>query len=377
MPNQSIDPNFIDKHQRVIALWLLVGVVMIIIQVLLGGITRLTGSGLSITDWDPIMGIIPPLSHEDWMAVFLKYQGTPQFQLVNSSFTLADFKEIFFWEWFHRFWARLLGFVFLIPFVFFIVKKWFTRPMVKPMFILFLLGALQGLVGWIMVASGLSGDNISVNYYKLAIHFISAMVLLCYTLWFALTLLFVERQRTYAPGLRRFTLFILIVLGIQLTYGGFMAGLHAALVAPNWPGVNGHFFPSYLLGDGRWWKELTGSRIIVQWIHRGLAYLLVIFVLMWWWNARKTERTKPLFGFAIVPLLLVLFQFVLGVLTVLNSTTHIPVVLAVSHQFNGMLLLIALFVSLFLLKRTNPFSSSATEKQSNSTVRSKIRSHTT
>lgn len=351
MPNQPIDRNFHDKHQRIIALWLLTGVLMIIIQVLLGGITRLTGSGLSITNWDPIMGIVPPLTHEDWSAAFQKYQETPQSQLINSSFTLADFKEIFFWEWFHRFWARLLGFVFIIPFVFFAVKKWFTRPMVKPMVILFLLGALQGLVGWIMVASGLSGSNTSVNYYKLAVHFISAMVLLCYTLWFALTLLFTERQRTYAPGLRRFTLFILVLLGIQLTYGGFMAGLHAALVAPNWPGVNGQFFPTDLLGDGTWWKELTGSRIAVQWIHRGLAYLLAICLVVWWWQVRKTDSTKPLFGFSIVPVMLVFLQFTLGVLTVLNSTSRIPIYPAVLHQFNGMLLLIALFICLFLLKR--------------------------
>ena len=346
------DRNLHDKHQRIIALWLLTGVLMIVIQVLLGGITRLTGSGLSITDWDPIMGIVPPLTHDDWTIVFQKYQETPQSKILNSSFTLADFKEIFFWEWFHRFWARLLGFVFLVPFVFFTVKKWFTRPMVKPMVILFLLGALQGLVGWIMVASGLTGSNTSVDHYKLTVHFISAMVLLCYTLWFALSLLFAERQRTYSPSLRRFTLFILVILGIQLTYGGFMAGLHAALVAPNWPGVNGHFFPSDPLGDGTWWKQLTSSRIAIQWIHRGLAYLLAICLLIWWWKARNTDKTNPLSRLSIIPLLLVFQQFALGVLTVLNSTTHIPVILAVSHQFNGMLLLIALFVSLFLLRRT-------------------------
>jgi len=356
MPVQTVDRNFHDKHQRVIALWLLVGVLMIIIQVLLGGITRLTGSGLSMTDWDPIMGIVPPLDHADWSTAFQRYRETPQFRLVNSSFTLTDFKGIFFWEWFHRFWARLLGLVFLVPFVFFTVKKWFTRPMVKPMVILFLLGALQGLVGWIMVASGLTGGNTSVDHYKLTIHFIAALVLLCYTLWFALSLLFAEHRRTYAPGLRRFALFILIVLGIQLTYGGLMAGLHAALVAPNWPGVNGSFVPPRLVGDAPWWYELTSSPIAVQCIHRGLAYLLAIFLLMWCWKARRTDRSKPLFGLAIVPLLLVLLQFVLGVLTVLNSATHIPVVLAVSHQFNGMLLLIALFACLFLLRRTATIS---------------------
>ncbi|MCG2460041.1 COX15/CtaA family protein [Flavobacteriaceae bacterium F89] len=357
------DSNIHDKHQRIIAYWLLTGVLMIIIQVLLGGITRLTGSGLSITDWDPIMGIVPPLNHEDWSVAFQKYQETPQFRLVNSRFTLADFQGIYFWEWFHRFWARLLGFVFIVPFVFFTVRKWFTRPMVKPMIVLFLLGGLQGFVGWIMVASGLTGSNTSVDHYKLTIHFISAMVLLCYTLWFALTLLFVERQRTYSPRLRSFTLFILFVLGIQLTYGGFMAGLHASLAAPNWPGVNGNFFPTALVGDGSWWYGLTSSRIVVQWIHRGLAYLLAVSLLIWRWKARKTDRSKPLFGFSIVPVFLVLLQFTLGVLTVLNSTSHIPVFLAVIHQFNGMLLLIALFVGLFLLRRTGATSRWPAENQ--------------
>src|SRR5580765_6216803 len=141
-----------------VATLLMIGVVMLIVQILLGGITRLTGSGLSITEWNVITGALPPLSEQQWMAEFEKYRQTPQFHLLNFDFTLKDFKFIFFWEWFHRFWARLIGFVFAIPFIIFLFQKRFKDEMIKPLIILFLLGALQGVVSWIMVASGLTGD---------------------------------------------------------------------------------------------------------------------------------------------------------------------------------------------------------------------------
>lgn len=340
-----------DRHKRIIAIWLFIGVFMIMVQVLLGGITRLTGSGLSITEWDPIMGLIPPLNHQDWLDAFHKYQQTPQYQFLNSDYTLSEFKSIFFWEWFHRFWARFLGVVFLIPFVFFLVKKWFTKAMTRPMIILFLLGALQGFVGWIMVASGLTGERVSVDHYNLAAHFMAALVLLCYTLWFALSLVFSDRQKTYAPSLRRYTILVLAVLTIQLIYGAFMAGLHAALAASTWPGVNGQFFPVIFFGGDSWWYAISVSRINVQWIHRGLAYILAILLIVWWLKARKAKTGMPLSRFAIVPFILVLVQITLGVLTVLNSTSHIPVTWAVLHQFNGMLLLASLFTGYFFLTK--------------------------
>jgi len=343
-----------ERHKRIIAIWLLIGVFMIILQILLGGITRLTGSGLSITEWAPIMGTIPPLNHEDWLVVFDKYQQTPQYQHLNSSITLSEFKIIFFWEWFHRLWARALGVVFLIPFIFLLVKKWFTKEMIRPMIILFLLGAAQGLIGWIMVASGLTDDNVSVDHYKLAVHFISALVLLCYTLWFALTLIFSENQKTYAPKLRRYTVFVLVILTIQLFYGAFAAGLHAALAASTWPGVNGQFFPTLYFGDDAWWYAVTSNRINIQWIHRGLAYFLTILLVIWWWKSKKTKESLPLARWAFIPIILVLVQITLGILTVLNSTSKIPVTWAVLHQFNGMLLLMSIFIGYFFLAKKSP-----------------------
>ena len=343
--------SLVSKRTRPVAIWLLVGVFMIMVQVLLGGITRLTGSGLSITDWAPIMGALPPLNHQDWLSAFHKYQQTPQYRLMNADFTLQNFKYIFFWEWFHRLWARLLGVVFLIPFIVFLIQKRFIKSMINPLIILFLLGGLQGLVGWIMVKSGLSGDNTRVNHIKLAIHFISAMVLLCYTLWFALRLLIREQQQTPAPRLHTFTFWMIVILGLQLVYGGFMAGLHAALAAHTWPDINGRAIPIGLFRMSSFWVDVTTNPITVQFIHRGLAYLLVVLTGIWWVQARRSEKGRLLHKWAWLSPFMVLLQVLLGVLTVLGSSIHIPVDLAVTHQFVGMLYLVVLFLMLFLARR--------------------------
>lgn len=337
------------RRSRPVAIWLLAGVFMIMVQVLLGGITRLTGSGLSITDWDPIMGAIPPLNHQEWMTAFHQYQQTPQYRLLNSAFSLSDFKHIFFWEWFHRLWARLLGVVFLIPFVIFLFQKRFSRSMIKPMVVLFLLGGLQGVVGWLMVESGLVGDNVSVNHFKLAAHFITAMILLCYTLWFALSLLVKPAQRTYAPRLKKLTAWIVAILTLQLVYGSFMAGLHAALAAHTWPDINGSAIPFGMSRLHPFLINLTSNAITVQFIHRGLAYLLTALIFIWWLKARRLPAASLARRLRWLPPVVVLLQVTLGVLTVLGSTVHIPVDLAVAHQFGGMLLLESLFVMLYLL----------------------------
>src|SRR5690554_963452 len=165
-----------DIKRKRVAYWLLTGVFMIVVQIIIGGVTRLTGSGLSITEWKPIMGTIPPLSEADWMEAFEKYQGIAQFKYLNASFTLSDFKFIFFWEWFHRVWARSLGVVFAIPFIYFLVKKYFSKDMIGPLILLFLLGGLQGLIGWIMVQSGLNDTDLHVSHIRLSVHLMAALV---------------------------------------------------------------------------------------------------------------------------------------------------------------------------------------------------------
>ncbi len=333
-----------------------VGAGMIIIKVLLGGITRLTGSGLSITEWKPIMGALPPVNEKDWNIAFEKYKQIAQYKYLNSHFTLSDFKFIFFWEWFHRLWARLIGVVFLIPFVIFIVQKRFKPEMIRPMIILFLLGALQGLVGWIMVQSGLeNSDLLYVSHYKLAIHFVFALGLLCYTLWFALDLLIPKEQLTINKPLRKFANWLVVLLIIQLIYGAFMAGLKAAATAPTWPTINGVWIPENIhsFGDHHFagLSYLTDHPLVIHFIHRNLAYLISILVFIWCWKAYRIQGTKLFQKTKWLPLFIVLLQVLLGILTVLNAINQRSFLwLAVAHQFVAMILLLSLVWILYIVR---------------------------
>ncbi|WP_276502561.1 COX15/CtaA family protein [Terrimonas pollutisoli] len=352
MHNELTQP----RSSRPVAIWLLTGVFMIIIQVLLGGITRLTGSGLSITEWKPIMGALPPMNEQDWMAAFEKYQQIAQYKYLNYHFTLADFKFIFFWEWFHRLWARLIGVVFIIPFIIFIIQKRFKREMIRPLIILFLLGGLQGLVGWIMVQSGLDDSELLyVSHYKLAIHFIFALVLLCYTLWFALKLLVPASQLAYNNKLRSFTGWLIALLTLQLIYGAFMAGLKAATAAPTWPSINGVWWPVNIHSFGD--REFAGISflvdhpLVIHFIHRNLAYIITILLFIWSWQAFKIKTAYLFSRTRGLPLLLVLVQVILGILSVLYSPEQYSFLwLAVAHQFVAMLLLLALVWMFFIIR---------------------------
>ena len=341
--------EFSQRSSRPVAAWLLIGIGMLIIQVLLGGITRLTGSGLSITEWKPIMGALPPMNDQQWNDAFDKYKQIAQYKYLNSSFALSDFKSIFFWEWFHRLWARLIGVVFLIPFIIFLIQKRFKKEMVKPMIILFLLGALQGLVGWIMVMSGLNEENLYVSHYRLAIHFILALGLICYTLWFALELLVPQHELVTNPWLRKFTIWLIAILTLQLIYGAFMAGLKAASYAPTWPDINGNFMPRGGSPSSGILK-LFDNPIVVHFIHRNLAYLITILVFAWF--ARSKKINSSLFKKTNwLPLALVLLQLILGIFTVINSPDPKALRwLGVTHQFIAMCLLLSLIFEFYLLQ---------------------------
>lgn len=352
--------NELKKYSsRPVAFWLLVGVAMIIIQILLGGITRLTGSGLSITEWKPIMGALPPMNEQDWNTAFEKYRQIDQYKYVNSHFTLGDFKFIYFWEWFHRLWARLIGVVFVIPFIIFLIQKRFKKEMIKPMIILFLLGALQGLVGWIMVQSGLEDSELLyVSHFKLAIHFVLALGLLVYTLWFVFDLLVPKEQILIHKPLRKFANGIVLLLIIQLIYGAFMAGLKAAAVAPTWPSINGTWWPSnvHSLGSREFsgLSFLTDNPLVIHFIHRNLAYIISVLVFIWWWRANKLPGTIFFQKTKSFPLLIVLVQVLLGVLTVVNALDSKTFLwLGVAHQFGAMLLLASLVWMLYIIRSSN------------------------
>ncbi|HQW85408.1 MAG TPA: COX15/CtaA family protein [Ferruginibacter sp.] len=341
-----------QQAQKQIATWLLIGVGMIIIQVLLGGITRLTESGLSITEWKPITGTLPPLNHAAWQAEFDKYKGTDQFKYVHQYFSLSEFKFIFFWEWFHRTWARLMGMVFLVGFVYFVATKKFNKGMIRPMVILFLLGAVQGFIGWIMVKSGLVPEKYFVGHVELTTHFIAALGLLCYTLWFALSMLIKKQQVMVNVKLKNFLLVIMVVLFFQLIYGGFMAGLRAAVIAPTWPDINGHMVPAGMWELSPITANLVNNPLTVHFIHRGLAYLLVVLISIWWFKSKNVYGNILFNRLRIAVILLVLTQITLGILTVLNAVNaNRLVVFGVLHQFTAMMLLIMIVSLIFVVRK--------------------------
>jgi len=350
------------RASRPVAIWIMTGVFMLLVQVLLGGITRLTGSGLSITQWDVVTGVLPPLTHAGWLQEFHNYQGSPQYRLLNMDFTLSDFKFIFFWEWFHRLWARTISVVFLVPFVIFIIKRKIRQDMILPLVILFLLGALQGAIGWIMVASGLQGDSIYVNPVKLALHFVFAMILISYAFWFGLQLLVPAGQRSDSPPLKRISLVLLLLLLVQLTYGAFMAGNKAAAAAPTWPSINGMAWPAGIWSETPGAANLIDNKITIHFIHRGMAYLIFITMLVFAGMARGYRQvgTSPLFRRTWwVPVGFTALQVLLGILTVLMSTHVVSgrwgvfEWMAQLHQLIAMFLVLSvLYVFYLVSKRT-------------------------
>lgn len=337
------------NNKKLIAYWLLLGVAMLMIQVILGGITRLTGSGLSITEWKPLLGALPPMDESEWKSLFEQYKQIAQFKILNQDFALADFKFIYFWEWFHRNWARFIGVAFLVPFIYFLWKKMITKEMVPKLLGLFALGIAQGLIGWIMVASGLNDENLYVSHIRLAIHFVSALVLIAFTFWFALSLIVQSEHRVNQILLQKYTIAILFILSLQLIYGAFMAGLKAGSFAPTWPSINGDIVPAQL-----WQQSFLQHPINIHFVHRMLAYILTIIVFIWYVKARKIKTSVLYNKFIHVPVFFVLLQIVLGIFTVLNSIHPTRngfgqfELLALSHQIVAMCLAMSLIWVLFM-----------------------------
>jgi cytochrome c oxidase assembly protein subunit 15 len=302
-----------------------------------------------------VTGSLPPLNENQWMAEFDKYRQTPQFQLLNFDFTLKDFKFIFFWEWFHRLWARTIGMVFAFGFVWFLLKKHFQKEMIRPLVFLFLLGALQGAVGWIMVASGLTGDAVYVKPTRLALHFLFAIGLLCYTYWFALSLLIKPSSISYQTKTRKWNLLLILLVIVQLAYGALMAGHKAANIAATWPTINGQWIPDNLIKGG-FFLNAIDNKIFIHFIHRGLAYLIFLLIIFWTFQLFKTSGSKAYSFIRPIPVVLVLLQVVLGILTVVSSSGIISghwglfEWMAQLHQLLGMMLLLSLVTTLYIVK---------------------------
>jgi heme a synthase len=346
--------NTQTKYNKTIATWLYIGVAMIIIQVLLGGITRLTGSGLSITEWKPIMGALPPLNATDWQIAFDKYKTIGQYKFINADFTMADFKFIFFWEWLHRNWARVIGLVFFIPFVWFIAKGMIQRQMISQFVVIFFIGALQGLVGWLMVASGLNDDMLFVHYFKLATHFITALLALGVVYWYALYFSKPNASTRLAlQPFKKYGIAILLLLTIQLCYGAFMAGLKAAAAAPTWPGINGQIVPT-----GMWQTSAFAHPIFIHFIHRNVAYVLAITIFIFCYQLYKSSVDATVRSIAKWPMIFVILQIILGIATVLYANHPMRNAMgsfewsAQLHQLVALFLLLSIVRVLFYCSNT-------------------------
>jgi cytochrome c oxidase assembly protein subunit 15 len=326
------------ERSQAVATWLFAIAVLIIAMVIVGGTTRLTGSGLSITEWRPVTGVVPPLSDQAWLAEFQKYQHIPQYEFVNRGMTLAAFKSIYWWEWAHRLLGRLIGVVFAVPFVIFLVTRTIPRRMIWRCVLILALGALQGLVGWWMVASGLS-QRVSVAPERLATHLGLALVLFCACVWNGLEAwwgkarigyVLEERWRVLGMVLALFVLF-------QSLLGALVAGNHAGLVYNDWPLMNGHIFPSDYSAPGQGlWQTLFHSQAAVQLHHRIGAYLLFACTVAFAIAVQRARLPGPVRALAAILALATTLQAALGIWTLMSVA---PLSLSLTHQIGAVLVL--------------------------------------
>ncbi|MCO6479098.1 MAG: COX15/CtaA family protein [Phaeodactylibacter sp.] len=348
------------KYPSLVKAWLGIGLFMIFMQVVIGGITRLTGSGLSITKWEIVTGTLPPLNAQQWEEAFDLYKATPQYAKINQGMTMGEFKFIYFWEYIHRLWARLMGFVFIIPLAYFWARGMVDKPLLKRLGVVFLLAALVASFGWIMVASGLI-ERPWVNAYKLTMHLSLALILFSYLLWTTFKTFQPERPVLHSRLLKNAALAITGLVALQIVLGGIMAGTKAGLFYPTWPDMSGEAIPGVLLAGSNWSVENFVNYdsslflpALVQFLHRGMAYMLTIIILWFFFKAIKSNPAPSLRAGLYVLVSVLIIQMALGILTVVNSIGTIPVGYGVFHQAVALLLLTAmLFVDFQLGKARN------------------------
>lgn len=338
------------KTNKSVIIWLLSGCVLIFLMVVVGGITRLTNSGLSMTDWHLITDTLPPLTEAKWQAAFNQYKQFPEYQKINihNDFTLSDYKFIYFWEWFHRFIGRAIGMVFIVPFIYFLIRKKLDNSTIKKCIILLGLGGLQGFFGWFMVKSGLI-DNPDVSHFRLALHLTTAFITFAYTFWVALDLIY-PVKRNVEKSLRSIARYALFFLLLQIIYGGFVAGLNAGLIHNHWPLMSdGQFIhDSVFLEQDSLLLSFTEGKSGVQFIHRTLAYVVVALMLFLYFKSKNFNLDYNQKKGIQTLVFLVFVQFALGVFTLLYG---VPLWLGLIHQINAFFLLSAMTYSLHRLSK--------------------------
>ena len=337
--------------KKQIVIWLMVVIFMIVAMVFVGGLTRMTGSGLSMVDWRPVTGILPPLSKEVWEEEFKAYQSSPEYQQVNLGMSLYDFKKIYYWEYAHRVLGRLVGLVFLLPMLYFWIRGGLNSWLRNRLIWAFILGGAQGGLGWYMVKSGLV-DVPHVSHFRLAAHLSLALFLACYLLWILWSVAGIPRFRGEST-LRRPIQCLFIVVVWQIVYGAFTAGLHAGLVYNTFPTMNGLWIPPGLVSFNPEWVNFVSNPVTVQLLHRIGGVLTMLGSLLVCVCVFRSRRGVMLRGWALVLVATVLMQVVLGVSALL---LRVPISLGSAHQMGACLVLV---VCLFLLYKTSGFDRSA------------------
>lgn len=334
---------------KAIIIWLLAGCFLIYAMVVIGGITRLTHSGLSMVEWNMIVGSLPPMSDADWLVPFEKYKQSPEYQLINNQFSLEEFKSIYWWEYIHRMLGRTIGVVFLVPFFYFLIKKKFDKSLLKKMYILLLLGAFQGILGWFMVKSGLQKEP-NVSHYRLAAHLISAFTVFGFTFWYALNLLYPSKveEQAFSAKLKRMSKLMFGIIVIQIIYGAFVAGLKAGLFYNTYPRMGTTFFPETIISFEPFWRNLLENPAGVQFMHRVIALAVLLGVAFLWDSSRKLQLNTLQRKASNIMILVVVAQFILGVITILFA---VPITMGVLHQTGAFVLFAATLFFIHSLSR--------------------------
>ncbi len=322
------------KINEIFIYWLITSLILVFLIIVVGGLTRLTNSGLSITEWELFKGILPPLNDEDWLDYFNEYKKIPQYKLLNSSMSLEEFKIIFYWEYIHRFLARFIGLFILLPLIFFYFSKKIKQEYIKPCFLIFLLVLLQGIVGWYMVRSGLVND-VTVSHYRLSLHLFIAVIIISLIFWLLNNVIFKENKKFFRLKKNNLPFFLIIILiFFQIIMGAFVSGLDAGRIYQTWPMMNSSYFPNDFLIQN--FKDLLNfnNHSLIQFYHRNLAYLLVIYVLLITLFIIK-QKLITLYKPIKILLFLLFVQILLGVLTLISG---LNIFLASLHQITSIFL---------------------------------------
>jgi len=348
-------------YNKVVRAWLITGCIFVFFQIFIGGVTRITGSGLSITKWEIVTGTLPPISQESWEEAFDLYKETPQYLKINQGMSLSDFKFIYFWEYFHRLWARLMGLIFIFPFIFFIWKKWIDKWMIRQLLFVIFWAMMAAVFGWIMVASGLV-DRPWVNAYKLSLHLGIALATLSFLIWGTYRSLNLHKVSINNSVLYKLAMTFMGLLIIQVFFGAVLSGMRAALYYPTWPDIGGQIIPETLFDSESWnveyivkYDQDTLMPALIHVLHRNMGYIVYLVGM---YLSIKIFRypLRRIFYYGAIALIICLnLQVILGILTLVYSKQAIPLTFGVLHQAVAILLLcISLFHIYIYKSRKSP-----------------------